>query len=142
MHQCLLSAQVCCPVHREPQNLFVYLLCSLGLGRGILGVAQEYVKCYAADGKDLETYVRVVVGSVSATQVYVFGFDTGMWIGVRPNRLGRPNEGSAPRRRFRTSCLKVGLTLTTNWRVTEARVVAVGAFKKLAASCQSTELPI
>jgi len=120
----------------------VYLLCSLGLGRGILGVAQEYVKCYAADGKDLEIYVRIVVGSVSATQVYVLGFDTGMRIGARPNRLGRPDEGSAPKRRFRTSCLNVGLTLTTNWRVTEARVVAVGAFEKLTASCQGTELDL
>ena len=92
--------------------------------------------------KNLEIHARIVVGSVSETQVYVLGFDTGMWIGVRPNRLGRPNEGSAPRRRFRTSCLKVGLTLTTNWRVTEARVVAVGAFEKSTASCQSTELPI
>ena len=131
-----------CSSDLEPQNLFVYLLCSLGLGRGILGVAQEYVKCCAADGKDLEIYVRIVVGSVSATQVYVLGFDTGMWIDIRPNRFGRPNEGSAPRRRFLASCLKVGLAVTTNWRVTEARVVAVGAFEKLTASCQSTELPI
>ena len=120
----------------------MYLLCSLGLGRGILGVAQEYVKCYAADGKDLEIYVRIVVGSVSATQVYVLGFDIGMRIDVRPNCLGRPNEGSAQRRRLRISCLKAGSTLTTNWRVTEALVVAVGAFEKLTASCQSTELPI
>ena len=76
----------------------MYPLCSLGLGRGILGVAQEYVKCYVADEKNLEIHARIVVGSVSATQIYVLGFDTGMWIGVRPNRFGRPNEGSAQRR--------------------------------------------